>query len=143
MNLLRRYWVRITIIFVVILILGATWAVTNSSRYWSRRSIIVTRDGTVAPDAVAFKSKEGWYLIYISSEDFWYAFYPQNGHMGLCAMDGKYLSFYVGLLLRDETTPCVSFNPIKAQDPHLVIRQDGLQFTSMRNERIDVSWYGP
>lgn len=82
-------------------------------------------------------------LIYVSPEDPWYAYYPKDNRMGVCGMEGKYLPLYFGLILRDETTPCVGFNPIKAKDPQLEIGTDHILFTSMRDERVKVWWEGP
>lgn len=46
------------------------------------------------------------------------------------------------LLLRDEprNIPSVGFTPLKAKDPQLVVKPEYIEFTSLTNERVRVSW---
>lgn len=141
--LLRRkhLWI-IGIIIVVGILFVALRVVQTSSRYWSRRSIEALRDGTPLPDATSYLSNDGRVLIYLSSEDLWYSFYPSNSKMGVCAVP-RFVPLYVGLLLRDVELPCVDFTPIKASDPQLEVYQSHFIFTSLKNQRIQVWWAGP
>ena len=134
----KKIVVLLTTFLIAVALVAGFRAVMTSSHYWAWRWIAVFRDGKAAPEAVAFQSKDGSFLIHISSEDNWYSFDPRDSRMGLCSMD-RYIPLYFGLYLRDDTAPCVLFNDVKARNPQLDIRAENhFLFTSMRDERVEV-----
>jgi len=142
MGIRRRNLLLAVLVVCVGTVTVASWSLINSKHYWARRSIEVVRDGIPLPGATSYRSKDGVYLIYLSSEDMVYSFYPESSSMGVCGLY-HYIDLYIGLVLWDEQAACVGFNPVKARDPELVVHGDHFIFTSMRGNRIEVSWYGP
>jgi len=137
-RVVKKFVVLLTTFLIAVVLVAGFRTVMASSHFWAWRWIAVSRDGKPSPEAAAFQSKDGSFLIYISSEDNWYSFDPSDSRMGLCSMD-RYIPLYFGLFLRDETAPCVLFNDVKARDPQLDVRAENhFLFTSMRNERVEV-----
>ncbi len=139
---LRRKHLWIIGIIIAAVVLFTVRMVTTSSRYWSRRSIEASRDGTPLPYATSYRSNHGNFLIYLASEESWYSFCPGTSTMGVCSTPG-FVPVYVGLIMRDEAAPCVHFGPTKASDPQLEVYGDHFIFTSGNNQRIQVWWAGP
>lgn len=142
MGIRRRNLLLAVLVVCVATVTLASWSLINSKHYWTRRGIEVVRDGIPLPGATSYRSKDGVYLIYLSSEDMVYSFYPESSRMGVCSLK-NYFDLYVGLVFRDEHAACVGFNPVKARDPELVVQGDHFIFTSMRGNRIEVWWSGP
>ena len=138
----RRSWILPLLVGTVATIMVV--AVTRSSHCWTKSvEVRVTRDGKVAPESSVFYSRAAdiW-LIKIEGDETWYSFYPAESGMGVCSSLHNHIVIPGYLLLRNapEDVPCVRFSPVQAADPQLVIRSDYLEFTSLKKERVRVSW---
>ena len=82
------------------------------------------------------------WLIRVEGDETWYSFYPADSSMYVCSRLRHHVVIPGYLLLRNapKDIPCVRFSPVKAEEPQLAIGSDYLEFTSLNNERVRLSW---
>ena len=124
----------------------AILAITRSSHCWAkRRNVAVTRNGKTASGSSVYYSPADIWLIKVEGDEDWYSFYPNEHGMGVCGNLRNHVALPGYLLLRDEPRdiPCVWFSPVKAEDPELLVKAEFFEFTSLKKERVRVSWLAP
>lgn len=141
MKFLRQHYSEAAAVVIVAAILFLV--LTKSSYFWSKHhEIAVTRNGQLAPGSAVYFSRANIWLVKVPGDEHWYAFYPVESGMGVCSNVRQLVALPGFLLLSDQPhdMPCVRFSPVKAEEPHLIIRNEYLEFTSLNNERIRLIW---
>lgn len=143
-TLLKGSWAKPLLVGCILVV--TITAVTRSSHCWAkRRDVTVVRNGKIASGSSVYYSPADIWLIKVEGDENWYSFYLKEPGMGVCGDVRNHVVLPGYLLLRNEpkNVPCVWFSPVQAEDPELLIRDGFFEFTSLKKERVRVSWDAP
>ena len=127
------------LIAIAILVLAVGIFLHRSSHVWHRYDGgEVLRDGSAVPASGLFETSEGYILIDVGDRNEWYAFYPNEIFMGYCNQPRGFSLFGLWYITPDDTIPCVTFSPVKAEEPHLQRSPEFIEFDSRNGGRIRV-----
>jgi hypothetical protein len=127
---------------VTVLLILVVGVFLHRSRYvWHRyRGGEVTRNGNEVSGSHLFETQQGCVLIDVGDRNEWYAFFLVETYMGYCTEPQGFSVFGLWYITKDETIPCVAYDPVKADEAHLVSTPDFIEFDSRNGGRIRVTW---
>jgi hypothetical protein len=125
----------------VLLILVVAVFLKRSSYVWHRyQGGEVLRNGNAVPGFRLFETGQGLVLIDVADRNEWYAFSLDGTYLGYCTEPRGFSVLGLWYVTKDETIPCVGYNPVKAEEAHLVSNPDFIEFDSRNGGRIRVTW---
>lgn len=131
---------KIAIVCLLVAAIVAVAVLANSSHVWKGyRDAAVTLNGSPPSGSRLYSSKDGILLIDMGNSEEWYAYRRAGNFLGYCHSPQLIRAFGY-LYVRDETLPCVGYNEVKAEDAHLIIDPDYIEFDSRKGGRIRVAW---
>ena len=131
-----RMWAAVSLaaLGLIILVLFVT-----SAHWWMRaRGVVVTCSKSACLSARVYKSWGGDVLVSID-DDYWYLVFPETRRIG---MSNKSNFFRLpGCVYSRNAPPFFALmNPVKSITPDLLVEDKHIEFNSMNEGRVRVTW---
>ena len=119
------------LIVLVVFITSAHWWVTA-------RGVVVTCSKSACPAARVYKSWSGDVLVSID-DDYWYLVFAETRRIGL-ANKSNFFRLPGCVYSRNAPPFFALMNPVKSVTPDLLVEDKHIEFNSMNEGRVSVTW---
>jgi hypothetical protein len=113
--------------------------IMTASRWWKKcNDVVVTRREQAVSIADVYRARDGSVLVHLGPREELYVVRPENQEIG---MPNRPSFFILPGYAFNRHVPLLLVPMGKAEvDPQLVIKQESIEFNSMDNSRVRVSW---
>ncbi len=124
---------------VVVLVVLQLGIIMTASHWWKKRAdVVVTHNGQPVSNTNVYRSRDGSVLVHLEQGEAMYVIRPENREIGIPNRS----SFFIlpGYAFSRNVPPLVAPMGKAGIDPQLVIERKSIEFNSVDNGRVRVSW---
>jgi len=138
----RIIYVLAALIVAAIVAVSYFGAKYSPNRLFTRDSTVtVSLNGEIAPNAQAYRSAQGVWLIDMGNGTEWYGYLRDDQYLMTCQPPLR-IPLPRSLYLMRDVLPCVHFGEVMASNPHLLVTPQSIEFDSREHRgRVKVTWF--
>jgi len=124
---------------IVVLVVFLLGLITTTDRWWKKcGDVVVTQNGQSVSNVNVYRSRDGSMLVHMKQAEEMYVIRPENREVGIPNRS----SFFIlpGYAFSRNAPPLLAPMGKAEIDPQVVVERESIEFNSVDNGRIHVSW---